>query len=143
MGDYEKLASDAWQELIEKDDRTSPPEYPNMALVTLPELRWFLRDAIATITRDLAEQREWHKHFASLAGEWEANTKEAEADRDAAIARAEAAEHALELLADLHDAAGMPNCAARKKARSILAARITAATQTDAGGEDGSQTKVG
>jgi hypothetical protein len=28
---------------------------------------------------------------------------------------------ALTLLADLHDAAGMPNCAARKKARALLA----------------------
>jgi hypothetical protein len=28
-----------WRDLCEKPDRTSPPEYPDMALITLDELR--------------------------------------------------------------------------------------------------------
>jgi hypothetical protein len=32
----------AWQELIEKDDRTSPAEYPDMALITKDELSRFI-----------------------------------------------------------------------------------------------------
>ncbi len=37
-GDVERL----WQELIEKDDRTSPAEYPDMALITFDEFRALL-----------------------------------------------------------------------------------------------------
>lgn len=36
----------AWQELIERDDRTSPEEYPEMALITRDELAEFMRRAI-------------------------------------------------------------------------------------------------
>lgn len=34
-----------WQELLEKDDRTSPAEYPDMALITFDEFCDFLRRA--------------------------------------------------------------------------------------------------
>lgn len=34
--------SSVWQELVEKDDRTSPEEYPDMALITRDELADFL-----------------------------------------------------------------------------------------------------
>lgn len=34
--------SEAWQELVEKDDRTSPSEYPDMALITREELAEFM-----------------------------------------------------------------------------------------------------
>ncbi|WDA37826.1 hypothetical protein [Sphingobium sp. YC-XJ3] len=33
---------EAWQELVEYDDRTSPEEYPDMALITIEELRAFM-----------------------------------------------------------------------------------------------------
>lgn len=36
-------ADDAWQELCEKDDRTSPDEYPNHALITRDELAAYVR----------------------------------------------------------------------------------------------------
>ncbi|TZG25632.1 hypothetical protein [Sphingomonas montanisoli] len=36
---------DAWQELVEYDDRTSPEEYPDMALITHDELRSFMERA--------------------------------------------------------------------------------------------------
>ncbi|MBT0666998.1 hypothetical protein HT136_01280 [Novosphingobium profundi] len=38
-------AIEAWQELVEYDDRTSPAEYPNMALITFEELRMFMAAA--------------------------------------------------------------------------------------------------
>lgn len=36
---------DLWQELIEKDDRTSPEEYPDMALISFAEFSEFIRRA--------------------------------------------------------------------------------------------------
>ena len=36
---------DAWQDLVEKDDRTSPEEYPDMALITRAELADYMRAA--------------------------------------------------------------------------------------------------
>lgn len=41
-------ALEAWQELVEYDDRTSPEEYPNMALITFEELRMFMSRASFT-----------------------------------------------------------------------------------------------
>ncbi|WP_331373815.1 hypothetical protein [Sinorhizobium chiapasense] len=38
----------SWQELLDKDDRTSPEEYPNMCLITRGELSQFLVDASFT-----------------------------------------------------------------------------------------------
>ena len=35
----------AWQELLEKDDRTSPAETPEMCLITFGELRDFMQAA--------------------------------------------------------------------------------------------------
>jgi hypothetical protein len=32
----------AWQELVDRDDRTSPAEYPDMALITRGELAEFM-----------------------------------------------------------------------------------------------------
>lgn len=32
----------AWQDLVDKDDRTSPEEYPDMALITFEELRDYM-----------------------------------------------------------------------------------------------------
>lgn len=39
------LADEVWQELINKDDRTSPEEYPEMALITSDELADFMSRA--------------------------------------------------------------------------------------------------
>jgi len=75
-------------------------------------------DAAAEIER-LGRERDHERAM------WEkANNAEAIASRraDAAEAALATAREALELLTDLHDAAGMPNCAARKKARAALAA---------------------
>jgi len=41
----EYTALDAWQELVEYDDRTSPEEYPDMALITFEELKQFMSAA--------------------------------------------------------------------------------------------------
>lgn len=38
-------ADDAWDNLINKDDRTSPEEYPEMALITRDELADYMRRA--------------------------------------------------------------------------------------------------
>lgn len=42
---FEELARDAWTDLVDKDDRTSPEEYPDMALITAEELREFMERA--------------------------------------------------------------------------------------------------
>ncbi|MCM2294782.1 hypothetical protein NAC44_20865 [Allorhizobium sp. BGMRC 0089] len=39
------LLEQSWQSLLDKDDRTSPPEYPDMCLITRGELEAFLVDA--------------------------------------------------------------------------------------------------
>ena len=50
-GDLVERVADAWQELIEYDDRTSPEEYPEMALITREELAAFMA---RTASPDLA-----------------------------------------------------------------------------------------
>lgn len=45
-----KTLDQAWQDLCEKDDRTSPEEYPEMCLITREELAGYVtaeRDRIA------------------------------------------------------------------------------------------------
>lgn len=42
----EALCDEAWQELVEKNDRTSPSDYPDMALITREELINFICDGI-------------------------------------------------------------------------------------------------
>jgi hypothetical protein len=37
-----RIAEEAWQALLDKDDRTSPAEYPDMCLITKDELEGFL-----------------------------------------------------------------------------------------------------
>ncbi|RVO30330.1 hypothetical protein [Sinorhizobium meliloti] len=41
----ETLLEQSWQALLDKDDRTSPEEYPDMCLITRAELSEFLVDA--------------------------------------------------------------------------------------------------
>lgn len=40
-------AAEAWQDLVDKDDRTSPEEYPDMALITREELADYMQAAHA------------------------------------------------------------------------------------------------
>jgi len=42
-----KLIEEAWQSLLDKDDRTSPEEYPEMCLITRGELAEILDAALA------------------------------------------------------------------------------------------------
>jgi hypothetical protein len=46
MTEITQAAAEAWQELVEYDDRTSPEEYPDMALITRDELNAFMQRAI-------------------------------------------------------------------------------------------------
>jgi hypothetical protein len=41
-----QLIDDLWQDLLDKDDRTSPAEYPDMALITRDEFEAYLQSAI-------------------------------------------------------------------------------------------------
>lgn len=42
----ERIVADMWRDLCEKDDRTSPAEYPDMALVTHDELAAIIKLAL-------------------------------------------------------------------------------------------------
>ena len=37
------MPEEAWQDLVERSDRTSPAEYPDMALITSEELEYYMR----------------------------------------------------------------------------------------------------
>ena len=45
---------EAWQELCEKTDRTSPADYPDMCLITFEELRMFMAAAIGCTCGEVA-----------------------------------------------------------------------------------------
>lgn len=68
----EDLARREWQELVEKDDRTSPEEYPDMALITFDELREIISGSLladsaakdAEIAKVKAEARRVIEPFA-------------------------------------------------------------------------------
>jgi hypothetical protein len=66
---------DAWQELVEKDDRTSPSEYPDMALITREELAEFMGSAATQSDASDALVAELADAAAQLAG-WEGNSDE-------------------------------------------------------------------
>lgn len=40
---FDEVVNQAWSDLVEKDDRTSPEEYPDMALISEAELREFMQ----------------------------------------------------------------------------------------------------
>lgn len=52
----DELAAELWQELVDKDDRTSPEEYPDMALITYNEFIYYLSEHTRQSTAEL-EQR--------------------------------------------------------------------------------------
>lgn len=50
LTEYQKAAPiirDLWQDLMEKDDRNSPAEYPEMCLITFEEFARYMEAAIA------------------------------------------------------------------------------------------------
>jgi hypothetical protein len=58
------VADDLWQELLDKNDRTSPDEYPDMALITREELADFIaRSSAGTGANAVAEAA---RNFADL-----------------------------------------------------------------------------
>lgn len=42
----DEFIQDAWQELLDKTDRTSPSEYPDMVLISFEEFSAFIRDIV-------------------------------------------------------------------------------------------------
>lgn len=44
-GQFAVLVDEEWQRLLDKDDRTSPEEYPDMCLITKLELSWAMAEA--------------------------------------------------------------------------------------------------
>jgi hypothetical protein len=52
MIDREALAREMWEELVEKDDRTSPKEYPDMALISFEELCNYIVAARAEVLEE-------------------------------------------------------------------------------------------
>lgn len=51
-----------WQELLEKDDRTSPAEYPDMALITFDEFASAIRSCLAPGNAEpVAEDPRWQR----------------------------------------------------------------------------------
>ncbi|MDE5451355.1 hypothetical protein GWE18_00495 [Bradyrhizobium sp. CSA112] len=56
-GEREADISTFWKELIEKDDRTSPAEYPEMALITRSELAAFVSRAIVCMLERWSDAR--------------------------------------------------------------------------------------
>lgn len=45
--EIEPYVNDAWQSLLDKDDRNSPADYPDMCLITKKELAEYIADAVA------------------------------------------------------------------------------------------------
>lgn len=58
-----EIVDEAWTDLLEKDDRTSPEDYPEMCLITKDELADFMRRPMIEITelelKVLDAAREW------------------------------------------------------------------------------------
>lgn len=76
----ESVAEQAWQDLIEEDDRTSPAEYPDMALIRQGELAFYMALAanMAELERDkframavrlakaMNDDENWSSAFATI-----------------------------------------------------------------------------
>lgn len=69
--DAERLGKKLWTDLCEKDDRTSPEEYPDMALIT--------QDELCSVVAAAFDERD--AKFAAQAGEIERRQKELVAGR--------------------------------------------------------------
>jgi hypothetical protein len=76
----EDVVERLWRDLCEKPDRTSPPEFPDMALITLDELRAALRVGV---------EWEWEREQSAISAELFDGGNDGECDRTArAIAAA-------------------------------------------------------
>lgn len=53
--EHDNLVAECWQDLVEKTDRTSPGEYPEMALITREELADYM-NATLLAQRDAADR---------------------------------------------------------------------------------------
>lgn len=77
------LASEAWSELINRDDRTSPEDYPDMCLIDRAELEGFLTHATAnhaeTLKEALTKLLDVAKRNTDDADEWQGAIAQAEA----------------------------------------------------------------
>jgi hypothetical protein len=62
--DVEKLVEACWQDLTEKDDRTSPELYLDMALIKRDELAGYIADALTSMAARLAEFIEVNKDLS-------------------------------------------------------------------------------
>lgn len=62
-----EAAEQAWHDLLDKDDRTSPAEYPDMALITFDEFSEALSAGRRTAAEEMRERcaAEAEDHFAS------------------------------------------------------------------------------
>lgn len=45
--ELEPYVNQSWQDLLDKDDRNSPADYPDMCLITKKELAGYIADAVA------------------------------------------------------------------------------------------------
>ena len=52
--DIDAAAREMWRDLCEKDDRTSPEEYPDMALITEDEVVCIYKSALSTLAESEA-----------------------------------------------------------------------------------------
>ena len=72
-----EAVANLWQELLDKDDRTSPEDYPDMALITREELADFIaRTAPPSREEGLREAAEVARSY--IGGEYEAQGRAAE-----------------------------------------------------------------
>lgn len=58
----------AWHDLIEKNDRTSPEEYPEMCLITFDELADYMGHALNTRAQALLSRLEWSASISGMMG---------------------------------------------------------------------------
>jgi hypothetical protein len=84
-GPFSKLVDVEWQQLLDKDDRTSPEEYPGHCLITRNELAsamfeaWFGREAASPEGLGVPQEEQDPLSIA------EARAEKAEAEREALI----------------------------------------------------------
>lgn len=76
----EELVGRCWQHLCDKDDRTSPEEYPDMCLITCDELAEYMTEALLSALKEAREAlRPFHEavrdadddSFADRSAAWE------------------------------------------------------------------------
>lgn len=68
------IAAELWQDLVEKDDRTSPEEYPEMALISFDELAGYIAEAQSGLLAALKAlvPADFDEHPGDFMPEWHA-----------------------------------------------------------------------